>query len=96
MPISPGRRVFLRIPIKRDAADQGAIRSATPLTLRGIDFKTEAVRMEKNFPNTPGSGVALVDYDGDGWLDVYFGTTRMLPTRGAGLLARKPTLPKPR
>jgi hypothetical protein len=34
---------------------------------------------EKYFPTCLGSGVALIDYDGDGWLDLYFATTRDLP-----------------
>jgi len=34
---------------------------------------------EKDFPTCLRSGVALLDYDGDGWLDVYFATTRNLP-----------------
>src|SRR5262249_11533557 len=34
---------------------------------------------EKHFPTCLGSGVALLDYDGDGWLDVYLATTRNLP-----------------
>jgi hypothetical protein len=34
---------------------------------------------EKEFPTCLGSGVALLDYDGDGWLDIYFATTRNLP-----------------
>lgn len=34
---------------------------------------------EKNFPTANGSGVAMLDYDGDGLLDLYFATTRNLP-----------------
>jgi hypothetical protein len=34
---------------------------------------------EKYYPTGNGSGVALVDYDGDGRLDLYFATTRNLP-----------------
>ncbi|MDR3632191.1 MAG: CRTAC1 family protein [Isosphaeraceae bacterium] len=34
---------------------------------------------ERHFPTNLGSGVALLDYDGDGWLDVYFANTRNLP-----------------
>jgi hypothetical protein len=33
----------------------------------------------KEFPTCLGSGVALLDYDGDGWLDIYLATTRNLP-----------------
>jgi hypothetical protein len=38
---------------------------------------------EKEFPTCLGSGVALLDYDGDGWLDVYLATTRNLPFEAA-------------
>ena len=34
---------------------------------------------EKLYPTANGSGVAMLDYDGDGWLDLYFATTRNLP-----------------
>jgi hypothetical protein len=34
---------------------------------------------EKDFPTCLGSGVALLDYDGDGWLDLYLASTRNLP-----------------
>ena len=34
---------------------------------------------EKEFPTCLGSGLALLDYDGDGRLDIYFATTRNLP-----------------
>jgi hypothetical protein len=43
---------------------------------------------EKFYPTANGSGVAMIDYDGDGRLDLYFATTRNLPldapTRSAG------------
>ena len=46
----------------------------------GIDFvhfsgMTEA----KHFPTANGSGVAILDYDGDGLLDIYFATATLLP-----------------
>jgi hypothetical protein len=34
---------------------------------------------EKYYPTGNGSGVAMLDYDGDGRLDLYFATTRNLP-----------------
>jgi len=33
----------------------------------------------KNYPTANGSGVAMLDYDGDGRLDLYFATTRNFP-----------------
>jgi enediyne biosynthesis protein E4 len=34
---------------------------------------------EKLYSTANTSGVAMLDYDGDGWLDLYFATTRNLP-----------------
>jgi enediyne biosynthesis protein E4 len=63
---SPGEEEVIRF---RDISDS-----------TGIDFVHQSGDSpEKNFPNTLGSGIALLDYDGDGWLDVYFATTHMLP-----------------
>jgi len=46
----------------------------------GIDFKHfSGMNADKNFPTANGSGVALLDYDGDGKLDVYFATQMLLP-----------------
>ncbi|WP_158633514.1 CRTAC1 family protein [Tautonia sociabilis] len=46
----------------------------------GIDFEHRSGNSpEKYFPTANGSGVALLDFDGDGRLDVYFATTRELP-----------------
>jgi len=46
----------------------------------GITFvHTSGNSPEKEFPTCLGSGVAMLDYDGDGWLDLYFATTRNLP-----------------
>ncbi len=46
----------------------------------GITFvHCSGISPDKEFPTCLGSGVALLDYDGDGWLDLYFATTRDLP-----------------
>ncbi len=46
----------------------------------GIDFvHCSGNDPEKHFPTANGSGVAMLDYDGDGVLDLYFATTRNLP-----------------
>jgi enediyne biosynthesis protein E4 len=59
-----------------------------PVTIRfrdgsaasGIDFvHCSGKSPEKLYPTANGSGVAMFDYDGDGWLDLYFATTRNLP-----------------
>ncbi|GAC1465702.1 MAG: CRTAC1 family protein [Isosphaeraceae bacterium] len=46
----------------------------------GIDFvHLSGMTAEKHFPTANGSGVALLDYDNDGLLDVYFATATRLP-----------------
>jgi hypothetical protein len=46
----------------------------------GIDFiHISGNSQDKHYPTGNGSGVALLDYDADGRLDVYFATTRNLP-----------------
>jgi hypothetical protein len=46
----------------------------------GIDFvHISGGTPEKHFPTQNGSGVALLDYDGDGRLDVYFASCNPLP-----------------
>jgi hypothetical protein len=64
------------------------VRGAAPAPIRfrdvtdrsGITFvHCSGNSPEKEFPTCLGSGVALLDYDRDGWLDIYFATTRNLP-----------------
>jgi len=46
----------------------------------GIDFEhVSGTSPAKHYPTGNGSGVALLDYDDDGRLDIYFATTRDLP-----------------
>ncbi len=46
----------------------------------GIDFvHFSGMTAEKNFPTANGSGCALLDYDGDGLLDLYFCNATLLP-----------------
>ncbi|WP_169975525.1 CRTAC1 family protein [Tautonia rosea] len=46
----------------------------------GIDFvHTSGDDEKKYFPTANGSGVAMLDFDGDGLLDLYFASTRELP-----------------
>jgi hypothetical protein len=49
----------------------------------GIDFIHRSGNSpEKHFPTTNGSGVAMLDYNRDGRLDLYFATTRDFPLDG--------------
>jgi hypothetical protein len=41
--------------------------------------QTDGSSGRRYFPEQMGSGVGLLDYDGDGWLDVYFANGRALP-----------------
>jgi hypothetical protein len=51
----------------------------------GIDYVTySATTPEKLFPTANGNGVAFVDYDQDGWLDVYFASAAELRTGKMG------------
>src|SRR5205807_277998 len=46
----------------------------------GITFVQQSgLSSEKYYPTANGSGVAMIDYDRDGLLDLYFATTRNLP-----------------
>jgi hypothetical protein len=46
----------------------------------GIDFvHFSGMTRQKYFPTANSSGVALFDYDNDGWLDLYFATCTELP-----------------
>ena len=50
----------------------------------GIDFvHVSGMTRQKHYPTAFGSGVAMLDYDGDGRLDLYFATCTTLPPRTA-------------
>ncbi len=71
-------------------ADQTSTVSAEPSPFRfadvaarsGVDFvHVSGVDDRKLFPTSFGSGVAMLDYDGDGRLDLYFATFAPMPAR---------------
>ncbi len=77
----PADRPTPKVPPARPAATE-------PTTIRfrevgessGIAFRHRSGNSpSKEFPTANGSGVALIDHDGDGRLDLYFATTRELP-----------------
>jgi enediyne biosynthesis protein E4 len=64
----------------RERAEPAPIRFRDVTARSGIEFvHVSGNSPEKNYPTANGSGVALLDYDGDGRLDIYFATTRNFP-----------------
>jgi len=60
--------------------DQSTIRFRDVSDSTGITFThCSGKSPERHFPTNLGSGVAMIDFDHDGWLDLYFATTRNLP-----------------
>ena len=73
-------------PRPADAASSFQFRDVTATS--GVKFvHTSGRDALKHFPNASGSGVAMLDYDGDGRLDLFFASTRNLPL-GAPNLSR--------
>jgi hypothetical protein len=66
--------------LPRPVAEPSTIRFRDASLSSGIDFiHTSGNSAEKHYPTGNGSGVAMLDYDGDGKLDLYFATTRNFP-----------------
>jgi hypothetical protein len=62
------------------AADRSTIRFREAEGSAGITFiHVSGNSPEKYYPTGIGSGVGVIDYDGDGLLDLYFATTRNMP-----------------
>jgi hypothetical protein len=85
-PPSPHKNVPVPVAASgaNEAACPGPIRFRDVSESCGIRFVHKSgTSAEKEFPTCLGSGVAMLDYDGDGWLDLYFATTRILPVSAA-------------
>jgi hypothetical protein len=75
----PGGEADPDAPSPEDAGP-APIRFRDATAASGITFvHTSGDDAKKHFPTANGSGVALLDFDGDGVLDVYLATTRELP-----------------
>jgi enediyne biosynthesis protein E4 len=62
------------------AGEPGPFRFVDILPESGVDFvHVSGTTPDKLFPTANGSGLAVFDYDGDGKLDLYFGTGNLLP-----------------
>lgn len=56
----------------------------------GIEFRhRNGAAGQKHLPETMGSGVAWLDFDGDGWLDLYFGQSGAYPPAGGSEAANR-------
>lgn len=65
--------------------DRSEIRFREVTEGSGVEFRHQSGNdASKHFPTSLGSGLALLDYDGDGQLDLYLTTTRLLPLEGPG------------
>ncbi|HEV2843241.1 MAG TPA: CRTAC1 family protein [Thermoanaerobaculia bacterium] len=65
------------------AAPQGGLRFTDATAAAGLKFTHNSGRAGKKYmPETLGSGVALFDADGDGWLDVLFVNSRDWQSKG--------------
>ncbi|HVS15204.1 MAG TPA: CRTAC1 family protein [Thermoanaerobaculia bacterium] len=78
------------------AAQNGDPRAPCPLELRdvaedaGIDFRhATGAAGEKHLPETMGAGVAWIDVDGDGWLDLYLVQSGPFPPDGSEAAANR-------
>ena len=75
----PGKSPRAAEPVEPAVADS-AIRFRDVSASAGVDFQhVSGMHPDRHFPTNLGSGLAALDYDGDGLLDLYCATTRNLP-----------------
>jgi hypothetical protein len=63
----------------------GPIRFTDVTEQAGIHFRHNSGAFGKKYlPETMGSGVCAIDYDGDGWQDIFFVNSKNWPSHGSG------------
>lgn len=63
----------------------GPVRFTDVTAQAGIHFRHNSGAFGKKYlPETMGSGVCVIDYDGDGWQDIFFVNSRNWPGHGSG------------
>ena len=62
----------------------------------GLDFRhTSGAFGKKYLPETMGSGCAFLDYDNDGWLDLFLVNSTRFPGRAGGARSTPPSSATP-
>ncbi len=70
------------VPRRAETQTGGPIRFADGTAYAGITFRHNSGAFGKKYlPETMGSGLALFDYDNDGWLDIFFANGTNWPGR---------------
>ncbi|MFP5288044.1 MAG: FG-GAP repeat domain-containing protein, partial [Thermoanaerobaculia bacterium] len=79
------------LPLPAQAADPcSVIRLRHAAVEAGLDFKHDPGRTPaRHLPESMGAGVAWMDYDGDGWLDLYVVQSGPFPPDGSAGAANR-------